>query len=269
MRVLLQRLSVLVLIGIILIGIQSVQAQEVNWKAFSKNLVKAIQSGNDGLIVSAQLMIIKFRNNRDQKARQLALVTLTHMKSNWAMEYLKRQVQFEKDPVIKQQLIALTSESYQQTSSKVDMAVAVIDFNQLDEEIVELSKEEALFTYKNDANGNPLDASNNKYVLKFPNGELPPVQSFWSLAVYNNETHELVQNPLNQYTIQSPMIPAMAKDADGSLVIYIQKEAPTGKKNANWLQAPEAPFYIIMRLYWPEKKVIDGTWKAPSVQLVK
>jgi hypothetical protein len=273
------------MVGIILFGFQSVQADEVDWETFSKNLVKALQSDNDGLMLSAALMIVQygeqldvkdavfdvmriFRNDPNPKVRQLALVTLTHMKSDWAMEFLKREIQFEKDPVIKKQLIAVTSESYQKKAGKVNTADVFDDFNQLKEEVVELSREEALYTYKNDADGNPLDASKNKYVLKFPKGQLPPVESFWSMAVYNSVTQELSQNPLNQYPIGSPMIPGLIKEGDGSLVLYIQKDEP-GKKNINWLPTPDAPFYILLRLYWPKKEALNGTWKAPAIQMAK
>ncbi|MCA8930747.1 MAG: DUF1214 domain-containing protein, partial [Alphaproteobacteria bacterium] len=62
----------------------------------------------------------------------------------------------------------------------------------------------------------------------------------------------------------SPMLPQLAKNADGSLTIYIQHEAPAGKES-NWLPAPDGPVYIVMRLYWPKEAALSGTWQPPAV----
>ncbi|MFI5117733.1 MAG: DUF1214 domain-containing protein [Terriglobales bacterium] len=45
------------------------------------------------------------------------------------------------------------------------------------------------------------------------------------------------------------MKPAEAKTS-GS---YIQKDAPSADKKANWLPAPNGPIYLVMRLYWPRE----------------
>jgi len=68
------------------------------------------------------------------------------------------------------------------------------------------------------------------------------------------------------------MLPSLKKNADGSLTIYIQKDAPAGDKKANWLPAPDGPIYLVMRLYWPRKvpppsilPVPAGTWSPPGL----
>jgi hypothetical protein len=45
------------------------------------------------------------------------------------------------------------------------------------------------------------------------------------------------------------MLPGMKKNADGSLTLHIQKDAPGKAKEANWLPAPDGPIYLVMRLY--------------------
>jgi hypothetical protein len=108
----------------------------------------------------------------------------------------------------------------------------------------------------------------SKYTITFPAGEFPPVNAFWSVTMYGGN-HYLVENPINRYLINSPMLPDLKKNADGSLTIYIQNASPGAKLQANWLPAPAGPFFMQMRLYWPKKAAIDGLWKPPQVEKVK
>ena len=127
--------------------------------------------------------------------------------------------------------------------------------------------EEALYPFgKHDAKGQPLDASKANYTLTFPQGELPPVNSFWSVTMYDGKTQLLVDNPIDRYLINSPMLPDLKKNADGSLTLYIQKDKPTdASQAANWLPAPDGPIYLVMRLYWPKEAALKGSWKPPAV----
>ena len=134
------------------------------------------------------------------------------------------------------------------------------------------SAEEAVYPIaKNDTSGQPLDGSKHNYSITFPAGQLPPVNAFWSVTMYDGKTQLLIDNPINRYLINSPMLPGMKKGADGSVTIYIQKDAPSADKKANWLPAPDGPIYMIMRLYWPKEtppSVLppgDGTWRPPAI----
>jgi hypothetical protein len=81
----------------------------------------------------------------------------------------------------------------------------------------------------------------------------------------------LIENPINRYLINSPMLPNMKKNANGSLTIYIQKDNPGTDKEANWLPAPNGPIYLVLRLYWPKTEAPSilppgqGTWKPPGI----
>ena len=112
---------------------------------------------------------------------------------------------------------------------------------------------EAMYPYtRTDATGETLDGSKHNYTLTFPAGQLPPVNAFWSVTMYDGKSQLLIKNPINRYLINSPMLPGMKKNADGSLTLYIQKDSPGKAKEANWLPAPNDTIYLVMRLYWPK-----------------
>src|SRR5262249_48308653 len=103
-----------------------------------------------------------------------------------------------------------------------------------------------------DIEGRKLDGSKYRYALTFPVGQLPPVNAFWSVTMYDGKTQLLIANPINRYLINSPMLPGLKKNPDGSLTLYIQKDSPGTDKESNWLPAPDGPIYLVMRLYWPK-----------------
>ena len=132
------------------------------------------------------------------------------------------------------------------------------------------SGEEALYpTYMTDEEKKPLDAANNKYTITFKANELPPVKAFWSLTLYDGKTQLLINNPINRYLVNSSMMKDFVLGDDGSLTIYVQKDAPGGALKANWLPAPEGPFYCVMRLYGPEDNALNGSWRNPPMQKSK
>ncbi len=124
---------------------------------------------------------------------------------------------------------------------------------------------------RTDATGETLDGGKHNYTLTFAAGQLPPVNAFWSVTMYDGKTQLLIENPINRYLINSPMLPGMKKNADGSLTLYIQKDSPGKAKEANWLPAPNGPIYLVMRLYWPKDTAPsilppgEGTWQPPGV----
>ncbi len=96
---------------------EGIQDTEADWTGFSKNLVRALATPNEGLQISAMSMVVRygenldvndavfdvvriFRNQKNTKIRQLALVTLHKMENKWAMDFLKRNLKFEEDEII-------------------------------------------------------------------------------------------------------------------------------------------------------------------------
>jgi hypothetical protein len=120
-------------------------------------------------------------------------------------------------------------------------------------------------------NGERLDGSKHNYTITFPAGQLPPVNAFWSVTMYDGKSLLLIKNPINRYLINAPMLPDMKKNADGSLTLYIQKDSPGADKESNWLPAPNDLIYMVMRLYWPKTETPSilppgkGTWNPPQI----
>lgn len=114
-----------------------------------------------------------------------------------------------------------------------------------------------------DAAGQPLTGA-NAYTYHFASGQLPPVNAFWSLTMYELPQSLLVANPMNRYLINSPMESSLIKDPDGGITLYLQNKSPGADKEANWLPAPKGPFQLVLRLYWPKPDALDGAWKAPQ-----
>ena len=124
---------------------------------------------------------------------------------------------------------------------------------------------------REDGDGQKLDGSKNNYTLTFPAGQEPPVNAFWSITMYDGKTQLLIENPINRYLVNSPMLPNMKKNANGSLTLYIQNKSPGADKEANGLPAPNGDIYLVMRLYWPKTEAPsvlpagEGTWKPPGI----
>ena len=120
--------------------------------------------------------------------------------------------------------------------------------------------------YLTDADGEPLDGSSHGYTVTFPKGTLPPVKAFWSLSLYDGKTQLFIDNPLDRYLLSSLMLDQFKKEEDGSLVLHISKDSPGPDLKSNWLPAPDGPFYMVMRLYGPEKAALEGEWSPPQAK---
>jgi hypothetical protein len=128
---------------------------------------------------------------------------------------------------------------------------------------------EAIYpTYYVDAAGQKLEGSNS-YTLRFESGQLPPVNSFWSLTMYELPETLLAANPLNRYLLNSTMMDDFIRDEDGGITLYLQHDSPGKEKEPNWLPAPEGPFSATLRLYWPKEEALNGSWQLPPLMRVQ
>jgi hypothetical protein len=124
--------------------------------------------------------------------------------------------------------------------------------------------EDAIYPFNlADSEGKPLEGANN-YVLHFAKSELPPVDAFWSLTMYDDKGFQ-VANAINRFAIGDR--DALKYNADGSVDIYIQHASPGADKESNWLPSPASgAASITMRLYAPKSETIDGRWAPPAIR---
>jgi hypothetical protein len=109
----------------------------------------------------------------------------------------------------------------------------------------------------------------NRYTVTFPKGLTPPVNGFWSLALYNQH-HFFAPNSIGRYSIGTRN-KDLKYGADGSLTLYVQADPPPDELLANWLPAPQAAdekgdFSLYIRAYWPKAAVLEGAWTPPPVE---
>lgn len=116
-----------------------------------------------------------------------------------------------------------------------------------------------------DEQGNQLNGQ-YKYILHFDRDQLPPVEAFWSLTMYGADFY-LVPNEINRYAI-ADYTPGLEYNEDGSLDIYIQKDR-TINNESNWLPAPQGDFNLVLRMYQPASKVLNGTYEIPGIKSVQ
>lgn len=107
-----------------------------------------------------------------------------------------------------------------------------------------------------------------RYTVTFSGGQLPPVHGFWSLTLYN-EHHFFAPNEIDRYSVGTKN-KDLQTDADGSLTIYVQADAPNDPKHrANWLPTPQVgDFSLYIRAYWPGEEISSGQWTPPAVSAV-
>jgi hypothetical protein len=118
-----------------------------------------------------------------------------------------------------------------------------------------------------DQDGQPFDVTKS-YTLSFAPGQLPKVDGFWSVTMYD-PTYNFTPNGINRYSIGN-RTKGLIKDADGGLKIYIQNTSPGKDRESNWLPSPATgTFLLIMRTYMPGVDIVEQNWAPPAVIQVK
>lgn len=124
--------------------------------------------------------------------------------------------------------------------------------------------EDAIYPFTTtDSDGNPLDGSQT-YRIHMDSMDIPPVNAFWSLTAYNEDDF-LIENEHNKFAINSK--DPLHYNDDGSLDLYIAAGLPEDEHSANWIPVNnQEGFTLTMRLYWPQKAIMEGNWMPPSVE---
>jgi hypothetical protein len=105
----------------------------------------------------------------------------------------------------------------------------------------------------------------NRYRLRFPPGQLPPVDAFWSLTLYN-KSYFLFDNHIDRYGIND-RTEGLRFEVDGSLELFVQADVPI-LGTANWLPSPNDEFQLVFRTYEPRAAVLDGSYRLPPLEIV-
>ncbi|MFN3835091.1 MAG: DUF1254 domain-containing protein [Glycocaulis sp.] len=114
-----------------------------------------------------------------------------------------------------------------------------------------------------DEGGAPL-IGGQTYRIRFAPRQLPPVNAFWSITLYDAEGY-LIANPAGRYAVSSR--DHLVTDADGGLTLDVHSGPPAPGREANWLPAPQTgEFNLLARLYWPHEDALAGDWQVPPVE---
>jgi hypothetical protein len=131
-----------------------------------------------------------------------------------------------------------------------------------------LPRQEAMYMRAVAPDGGDRQFQGGDWRLNFPVGQLPPVDAFWSLTMYEATPEGqsfLTENPLHRYAI-GDRTKGLKRNADGSLDIWIARQDPGGEKTANWLPAPASgPYRLIMRTFLPKQELLAGTYLLPPL----
>ncbi|MEU4097602.1 DUF1214 domain-containing protein [Streptomyces sp. NPDC026673] len=128
---------------------------------------------------------------------------------------------------------------------------------------VNLPTETAYFYQDFDKDGERL-TGDHAYTLTFPKGSLAPVRGFWSVTLYNQH-HFFHPNDLDRYSLGTKN-KTLCLNADDSLTLHAGVRPPADDRDLpNWLPAPDGPFSLYLRAYWPHSTALDGTWQPPAV----
>ena len=125
-----------------------------------------------------------------------------------------------------------------------------------------LAAEEAIYAAADFDQHGELLHGRHAYRIRFADGGDLPADAFWSITLYG-EDRFLAANPLGRHALGSRS--ALQQDADGSVTLHVGHRQPAGP-SSNWLPAPDAPFYLVLRLYHPQQRLLEGRYKLPPVE---
>ena len=94
-----------------------------------------------------------------------------------------------------------------------------------------------------------------------------PVKQYWSVTVYDAETHAFVRNVTRES--RSSLNPDLQKNPDSSVDLFFGPKAPDGK-DGNWAPTdPNRKFELMFRAYGPTEVFFDKSWKLPNLEKVQ
>lgn len=128
------------------------------------------------------------------------------------------------------------------------------------------STETQYYYTDNNTKGEPLKGDSN-YSITFEKDQLPPVNGFWSLTIYNKH-HLFEVNDQNKYSLGTKN-KDLKFNKDGSLTLYVGPKAPSTEMASNWLEAPKDSFSLYIRAYWAKEAILSGSWVPPVIERIE
>lgn len=110
-----------------------------------------------------------------------------------------------------------------------------------------------------DSDGNLLNGTDT-YQLNVPADT--PAKDFWSVIVYSMKTKGFVEE-VERVGLSSQVLDTMNKNGDGSVDVYFAPKPPKGMES-NWIPTGE-DFFLLFRLYGPDKPLFEKTWVLEDV----
>ncbi len=92
-----------------------------------------------------------------------------------------------------------------------------------------------------------------------------PAKDFWSVIVYSMKTKGFIADAA-RVGLATPNVDDMKVNADGSVDIYFAPKPPRGFER-NWIETGE-DFFLLFRLYGPDKPLFDRRWVLADVERV-
>lgn len=130
-----------------------------------------------------------------------------------------------------------------------------------------LPPQDAVFATSYEDNAGQQLMGENSYKLTFPKGQLPPVNAFWSLTMYQLPDMAFSANRYRRYSISSSTNTKV--NPDGSVTVYLQPKAPGKNRDTNWLPSTPGTYQLTLRMYWPKAEVLEGRWNPPVIERVE
>ena len=114
-----------------------------------------------------------------------------------------------------------------------------------------------------DSDGNFYDGKST-YRLRVPKDT--PAKDFWSVIVYSMATKGFVEG-VDRVGISSRDKDTLKFNNDGSVDVYFAPKPPKGWES-NWIPTGE-DFFLLFRLYGPDKPLFEKTWVLDDLEKVK
>ena len=126
-----------------------------------------------------------------------------------------------------------------------------------------LAADEAIYAAADyDQHGDLLHGQHT-FRIRFTDGGDLPADAFWSITLYGEDRFLPAVAP-QRHALGSRS--GLVKDADGSLSLHMGQRPPAGGPQSNWLPAPDAPFYLVLRLYHQQARLLEGRYAFPAVE---